>query len=162
LPGDINVVFKKIPRVDCVLSVNALIASSMAIREKLFKAVTARLKPEGHLVLVVPSLESILLVDLRLVEWKRKSGTRPQQALRSTYASSALADNKMRQGIIAIDGVATKHYLKEELEFILASYKMNVLETVKIEYGWDSEMDHPPAWMRAPYPWDWLVVARKR
>lgn len=162
LPGDISVVFKKIPRVDCVVSVNALISSSMAVRERIFKAIATRLKPKGHLILVVPSLESMLLVDLRFLQWKRRTGVIPQKALKSTYPSDPLADNKVRQGIIAIDGVATKHYLKEELEFILSSHKLEVLETSKIEYGWDSELEHPPAWMQAPYPWDWLVVARQK
>ena len=161
VPGDISAVFKKIPRVDCVLSVNALIASSMSVRERIFKAIASRLKPGGHLVLVVPSLESVLMVDLRFVQWKRRTGVPPHKALSSTYPSAPRADNKARQGIIPIDGVATKHYLKEELEFILASHKMDVLEVSKIEYGWDSELEHPPAWMQAPYPWDWLVVARR-
>ena len=50
LPGDVGLVFRKIPRVDCVVSVNALIASSMAVRERIFKAISDRLKPGGHLV----------------------------------------------------------------------------------------------------------------
>ena len=86
----------------------------------------------------------------------------PLKALKSVYFRDAVADNNMRQGIIAIDGVATKHYLKEELEAILASHKMDVLDAVKIEYDWSSELEHPPAWMQAPYPWDWLVVARRK
>ena len=162
LPGDISVVFKKIPRVDCVVSVNALIASSMEIRERMFKVIAARLKPKGHLILVVPSLESMLLVDVRFLQWKRRTGVIPSKALRSTYPLDPSGDNKMRQGIIAIDGVATKHYLKEELEMILSSHKLDVLEIAKIKYGWDSELEHPPAWMQAPYPWDWLVVARRK
>ena len=162
LPGDISIVSKKIPRVDCVVSVNALIASSLAAREGIFKAIASRLKPKGHLILVVPSLESMLLVDIRFLQWKRRTGVIPQKALRSTYPSDPSGDNKMRQGIIAIDGVATKHYLKEELEMILSSHKLDILEITKIKYGWDSELEHPPAWMQAPYPWDWLVMARRK
>ena len=160
--GDISLVFRKIPRVDCVLSVNALISSSMAVREKMFKAIAARLKPGGYLVLVVPSLESMLLVDVRFLQWKRRTGVLPSKALKSVYPASPSADNKARQGIIAIDGVATKHYLKEELDVILSSHHMEVLETLKIEYGWGSELEHPPVWMQEPYPWDWLVVARRK
>jgi hypothetical protein len=32
---------------------------------------------------------------------------------------------------------------------------------VKLEYGWKTEFSHPPRWMKAPFPWDWLVTARK-
>lgn len=162
LPGDISAVFKKIPRVDCAVSVNALIASSMSIRDKIFKAIADRLKPRGHLILVVPSLESMLLVDIRFLQWQLKAGISPVKALKNVYPSEPLRDNKARQGIFPIDGVATKHYLKEELEVILAAHKMDVHKIAKIEYGWDSELEAPPAWMQAPYPWDWLVVARKK
>ncbi len=162
LPGDAGLVFKKIPRVDCVVSVNALISSSLPVRERIFKAISARLKPKGHLILVVPSLESMLLVDVRFLEWQRKTGVKPFKALRSVYPSKPLADNKARQGIIDINGVATKHYLKEELTALLSSYKLDVLEAAKIEYNWDSELDQPPAWMKSPYPWDWLIVARRK
>jgi len=103
LAGDISLVAKKLPRVDCVISVNALIASSLAVRERIFKAIATRLKPKGHLILVVPSLESMLLVDLRFLQWKRRTGVIPMKALRSTYPCDPQGDNKARQGIIAID-----------------------------------------------------------
>ncbi len=162
LEGDAGLVFKKIPRVDCVVSVNALIASSMTIRDRILKAIAARLKPGGHLILVVPSLESILLVDVRFLDWQKRVGIDPVKALKKTYPSHPSMDLKTRQGIVDIDRVPTKHYLKEELDVILSSHKLDMLEATKIEYSWDSELDQPPAWMQAPYPWDWLIVARRK
>ena len=162
LAGDICSAFKKIPRVDCVVSVNSLISSSMSIRHKMLEAMAKILKPGGNLVLVVPSLESSLLVDLRFVQWKWKDGSSFVTALRSVYLKDPLADHKARQGILGIDGVATKHYLKEEICFLLNDAGMDVKEVVKIEYGWDTEFERVPRWMRAPYPWDWLVIARRR
>jgi hypothetical protein len=66
------------------------------------------------------------------------------------------------QGIIPINGVLTKHFFREELEVMLSGYGFKMLITEKIEYPWTSELDAPPRWMRAPYPWDWFVVARRQ
>ena len=133
----------------------------MNIRHRMLEAMGKVLKPGGHLVLVVPSLESSLLVDLRFVQWRWKDGSSFGRALRSVYPQDPLADHKARQGILGIDGVATKHYLREELHFILEDAGMDVKEVVKIEYSWDTEFERVPRWMREPYPWDWLVIARR-
>ena len=34
-------------------------------------------------------------------------------------------------------------------------------EIEKIEYAWDADFEDAPRWMQDPYPWDWLIVARK-
>jgi hypothetical protein len=107
-------------------------------------------------------LESSLLVDLRFVQWKRREGASFPGAVRAVYPRDPATDNKARQGILKIDGVATKHYLQEELCFLLKDAGLDVKETLKIEYGWDTEFNRPPRWMQAPYPWDWLILARRR
>ena len=61
-----------------------------------------------------------------------------------------------------IDGVATKHFLKEELEVLLGNRGLRTLEIEKIAYPWSTEFASPPRWMQAPFPWDWLFVAQKR
>ncbi len=161
LAGDIAAVFKKIPKVDCIVSVNSLISSCMAVRDRMMSAISKRLKPGGHLILVVPSLESALLVDVRFTQWKKKRGFGAAKALRSVYPLKPAADNLARQGIFPIDGVATKHYLQEELRVLLSDHRMRLKEISKIEYPWDSEFEHPPQWMRVPYPWDWFVIAQR-
>jgi hypothetical protein len=32
----------------------------------------------------------------------------------------------------------------------------------KVEYDWSTEFADPPRWMKDPYPWDWLVLSKKR
>ncbi len=162
LGGDISAAFKKIPKVECAVSVNSLISSSAAVRIAMLKAIAACLKPGGHLILVVPSLESSLFVDMRFFQWRCRNGMQPSRALKTVYPGNPAEDNKARQGILSIDGVMTKHYIKEELEALLADAGMQMTEALKIEYGWDSEFSHPPSWMKGPYPWDWFVTARKR
>jgi hypothetical protein len=104
----------------------------------------------------------MLFVDVRFLEWKIKHGVPAARALAAVYPHNPLGDHNARQGIIDIDGVATKHYLLEELHTTMASHGLDVLETAKIEYPWDSEFDSPPSWMQAPFPWDWFVMARRK
>jgi hypothetical protein len=51
--------------------------------------------------------------------------------------------------------------MAEELEALLGERGFVVEEVEKLEYGWDTEFTDPPAWMGAPYPWDWFLVARR-
>lgn len=161
LHGDVGVVFKKIPRVDCVFSVNALISSSISVRQRMLQAMSAILKPGGHLVLVVPALESALFVDLKFMHWKWKDGMTLPAAVRSTFPPQDSGRDRIRQGIVSIDGVATKHYLREELILRLSDFSLDVLDICKIKYGWETEFEDPPEWTGIPQPWDWLVLAKK-
>ncbi len=99
---------------------------------------------------------------MRFVLWNEKRGRSHKQALRAAYPPDADKDHLARQGILPIDGVATKHFLREELHVLLAGHKLEMQEALKIEYTWDTECEDPPSWMRAPYPWDWLVVAKRK
>ena len=40
-----------------------------------------------------------------------------------------------------------------------SGFRVSALE--KIEYAWDADFEDAPKWMQDPYPWDWLIVARK-
>jgi SAM-dependent methyltransferase len=162
LRGDVGFVFKRIPKVDCILSVNSLISSSISVRQRMLQAMSAILRPGGKFILVVPSLESKLFVDLKHMHWKWKEGMALPAALRSTFAQNDNESGRVRQGIIHIDGVATKHYLREELFVRLSDFDLEVENIRKIKYGWETEFENPPEWMGEPYPWDWLVTAKKK
>jgi hypothetical protein len=64
-------------------------------------------------------------------------------------------------GLLAIDGVPTKHWLREELEVALRAAGFAVEAVDKVEYDWSTEFSDPPKWLKAPYPWDWAVAARR-
>ena len=148
--------------VDFALCVNSILTTSLTKRNRMFDIVCRHIHPGGHLVLVVPSLESALFTDYRLIEWNIKSGMSPGNAVRSGFRHKDGTDNpRLRQGVVRIDNVDTKHYLEEELICLLESRGMNILEIEKIQYPWTTEFDSPPRWMKEPFPWDWLCVAGK-
>lgn len=124
--------------------------------------VCRHLRLNGHLVLVVPSLESALLANVRLIEWNLRNGLSTGAAARAGFKAHKHGDNRgLHQGIVRLDDVETKHYIEEELVVLLKSRGMQVLDIQKIEYPWTTEFVNPPRWMKDPYPWDWLCVAQK-
>ncbi len=153
----------RLPRADFALSVNTMIMPSLQQRERILDLMARHLKPGAHLVLVVPSLESALLTDFRLIEWNLCRGMKPATAARSGFRTKPPAEaRRIREGVVWIEDQPTKHYLKEELAALLERRRLTMVEAHKLEYSWDTEFDDPPSWMNGPYPWDWLVVAQKR
>lgn len=144
------------------MSVNMLIMPSLSCRIKILDAMVKYILKNGHLLLVVPSIESVMLTNCRLTELNLRNGLGAAAAVRANFDEPKTYSKNLRQGIIPVDGVPTKHYLKEELQALLESKNMQVLDIRKIEYSWDTEFVSPPKWMKEPYPWDWLVLAKKK
>jgi len=151
----------KLEKVDFALNVNVAILSAQKKRQMIFKTICKHLRRKGHLLLIVPSLESALYADFRLVQWGLKDGLTLADA--TSYLDGIDKTSlPLRQGIVKIDGVATKHYLKEELIAIFRDMPLDVLSIEKVEYSWNTEFHKPPRWLKGPYPWDWVVVLRKK
>ncbi|MRR10474.1 hypothetical protein EG831_10470 [bacterium] len=65
-----------------------------------------------------------------------------------------------RHPAVAIGGVPTRHFLREELWAGLADVGFRGIAIEKVEYRWADEMVVPPLADRPPFPWDWCAVAR--
>lgn len=143
---------------DVALCVNAILTDSLKKRINFFSNIHKSLKKDGHLVLVVPSLESWLLTRIIQHQWKI------DKRLFSTPLSGEEAKKRyggIQQGNVEIDNVATKHYLADELELLLSKEGFEVTQKQKINYDWHTEFIQPPSWLKEPRPWDWMVVAKK-
>lgn len=140
-----------VPQVDLVLCINTLLLADLQKRMSMWGHMCSCVKPGGRLILVVPSVESTLLVRHRQAQWDLKEGL-----TRASTATPAL-----EHGIVEIDSAPTKHYLREELLDLLDMHGFQADAPEKIEYDWSTEFSRPPEWMHAPYPWDWLVSAKR-
>jgi SAM-dependent methyltransferase len=153
----------RLPPADFALCVNSAIAPSIAHRNRLLDVTCRHIRPGGHLVLAVPALESSFLVDFRLIEWNLREGMEPRRAVGAGFRAYRPTGNpRAHEGVVRIDQVETKHFLKEEVMILLENRGLRTLEIEKIEYPWKTEFADPPRWMQAPFPWDWLFVAQKR
>ena len=143
--------------VDVAVCTNTLLIASLQKREAMFHHLCQCVKPGGHLLLVVPALESALYVSYRMVRNNRYSGMPPKAALSKARREMSALEH----GIVLIDGVPTKHHLKEELHDLLEAERMLVIATDKIEYPWSFVMEEPPEGMSGYCPWNWMVVAQR-
>jgi 2-polyprenyl-3-methyl-5-hydroxy-6-metoxy-1,4-benzoquinol methylase len=162
-----NVVFERadmmrpkasLPSCDVALCINAILSASLEGRSEFFKNLAAAVKKGGHVILVIPSLESALLTAIIGHRWKVDASRRT----RINSKEATLRWKHLVQGNMFIDGVPTKHYLKEEITLILQQEGLQALKFQKIEYDWHTEFLHPPVWLKSPSPWDWMCVARKK
>lgn len=154
-PADLSNQRVNLPIADLAVAVNSVITPSIHTRLKMLKTIHRHLQPAGSLVLVVPALESYYYVAYKLTEWNIRDGS----TVRQRFHANAIHQG---HGVVPIDGVLTKHYLKEELMTFLGLADFNVVHVDKVRYDWNTEYENPPSWMQAPYPWDWMCVAKKR
>jgi len=148
----------KIAPSDVAVCINAILTGSLAKRIVFFKSLARAVKKGGALVLVVPSLESAMYTNIIRHRWKVDQ----QFASKSSTKIKASQLDNIIQGNIDIDNVPTKHYLREELILLLEKEGFAVTGLQKVEYTWKTEFVHPPRWLKDPYPWDWMSVAKKK
>jgi len=160
--ADLSMKKIRMPKVDFVLCINSIIMRSMVKRFRYLRAVSDHLNTGGHMTLVVPSFESAIFSKIRLIETHIRRGVSYGAAVMAVWsANNRQKASHLQQGIVNIDNVPTKHYLKEELSATLRDFGFEIKEVLKIEYGWETEFSDPPHWLKEPYPWDWLVTAQK-
>jgi hypothetical protein len=145
------------PKVRVGVCANVLISEDPAMRRGILRTIRRHLAPGARLLLVVPSLESALFANQRLVEWNERLGFSEVEAL----ASGLPPSRDLLRGLVRLDRVPTKHFLREEMAVLLDRHGFAVSSCDKVEYTWDTEFEKPPAWMAKPGPWDWLFVARR-
>jgi SAM-dependent methyltransferase len=141
------------------ISISMLITSSYRQRMNILRNISRLLAGNGHLLLVVPSLESAMYANLRSLEWRQRASGSHESGV--SARSLKAKGTSLANGVLNWAGVLTKHYLKEELIIVLEKTGFRVSTISKVEYSWDLEFFKSPKWMKAPYPWDWLVLCQK-
>jgi SAM-dependent methyltransferase len=144
---------------DTAICINAILTDNLKKRINFFQSLNLCLNAGGNLILVVPSLESKLYTNIIANRWKVDDDHK--EKIESADKAFALAKN-IKQGVTDIDNVPTKHYIKEELELLLTLERFTVERIEKINYTWKTEFTNPPKWLKEPYPWDWMCIAKKK
>ena len=149
---------KKLPKCDFGICINAILTPDQKDRDIFFHGLSLCIKKGGHIVITIPSLESWLLSSIIQRKWKIDQRLFPV----TKNGKEALKKwNNIRMGNADIDDVPHKHYLREELEILLDREGFKAEKFEKIEYNWNTEFTKPPAWLKDPKPWDWMVLAKK-
>ncbi|WP_431263711.1 class I SAM-dependent methyltransferase [Roseateles chitinivorans] len=126
---------------DLVVSLNVLTTPSASWRARYWKATLSAVRKKGHLLLLVPSLESANFVQRYLGNF------------------DLVNENA---GLVNRDGAIQKFYSWPELEITLANLGLNSLELIKFHYPWSLEGVSTPLNARTKRPWDWLCFCERR
>lgn len=166
-----NVIFKEVdlaakqivvPSVDFAFCCNVAMSDDIQKNLNIINNVLNSLNKGGAALFVLPSLESASLSAWRLVSWYDKEGVElgdiPKEDL---FHLNVSKQKHIHDGIVMIEGVPTKHYLIQELYSIFNSGDFTLQKLDRLEYEWDTEFESPPKWMQAPYPFDWIVEAKR-
>jgi SAM-dependent methyltransferase len=152
----------KVPSVDFAFCCNVAMSDDVQRNLNIIKNVLSSLNKNGVALFVLPSMESASLAAWRLVSWYDKEGIDlgdiPKKDL---FQLNTNRQKDIRDGVVMIDGVPTKHYLIQELYSIFNSGNFTLQKLDKLEYSWETEFEAPPKWMQAPYPFDWIVEAKR-
>jgi SAM-dependent methyltransferase len=159
---DLSSNHSKLDKFDFAISINVLLAPSLRKRRSALETIFQHLTPQGHLVIVVPSLESALFSTSRLLEWRERTSNGQKTGFAIKLGAKDSRGLDIARGVLNLDGVLEKHYLKEELLVALKGVGFEVDQVEKVEYSWRAMFDNPPRWMKEPHPWDWLATCRKR
>lgn len=146
---------------DFLFCCNVIMLPRSDMNQSMFRNASRVLKPGGHGIIVVPSLESMYFTGWRLLDWHRRDGTAPKDVPADDLAYFSAPKRDLVEGIIHIDKVPTKHYTEPELRVRLEEAGLKITAIEKVEYEWTSEFPDPPEWMKEPYPWDWLVECER-
>ena len=160
LQHDLTTPLPDIDQVDVGVCLNVALLQNYHPRMRLHRNVTQLIRPGGCLILLVPSMESVLLTVHRLVLWNLEESKTYRQAAAAASHELGFTARSVHDGVVETGGTLTKHYLREELELLMQELGHQVESIEKVEYPWHTEFEDPPVSMEAPYPWDWLVVSR--
>ncbi len=144
------------------ICMNVLIAPDLALRTAMLQTMHRALASNAHLLVVIPSLESALYTDMRLVEWRMRDGMTHRRAIQETITDEPGSIGPVVAGVIERGGEPTKHYLREEAILMLQNAGFHIHATDKLQYPWADEFHNPPRWLRDPYPWHWLMVCQHK
>jgi SAM-dependent methyltransferase len=105
-------------------------------------------------VLIMPSLDSRMRAWWNVANQVERigDGESTGSAVKNCIDEKATAAD-MRMGVLQLDGVRTKHYLKDEVEAMVRARHFEIVEVRKVKY--------PPQGDSEFATWDWLVEARR-
>ena len=140
--------------VNLVLCINVLMMPSLDERLRGWRTVINQVRHQGHLLLVVPAVESILMERHWEIENQLDGGSSCRKSLKDTLPEHSTAMD-FHQGVYIIDRARTKHYLKAELEAILEEHQFTIQQIHPLRYrrkGHAEMLD----------TWDWLILAERK
>jgi len=161
IKADLSKPLNGFPQAEFAFCCNVIMLQDEKKNFNMLQNIYRQIKSNGHAMLIVPSMESMLFANMQLVRWYEKEGKTIAQIPSEEF--DYFKNNKLKTllGYFHIDHVPTKHFLKEEMEFLCKQIGFDIMNIEKVSYSWQTEFAKPPKWLKDPGPWDWLFVLHK-
>lgn len=150
-----------LPKADFAFCCNVAMLPEIEKTHTIIRNIRKSLRPGGTALLVLPALESALYSSWRLIEIYKNEGVDIDDIPDSEFHYLKASRRRFVEGIIYIDDVPTKHFMRPELDVVFTAAGFKLTKVEKVEYTWDTELASPPRWLKDPYPWDWIVECKR-
>ncbi len=128
---------------DLTVCLNVITSASTAVRNAQWASVKAVTRPAGHVLVVVPSLESETMVQDHV--------RRGADGVKSTMREN---------GLVEAEGSTQKYYRRDELATLVPHYGLSVKRIRRIVAPWSREgFARPRSGPKGP--WDWILLAQR-
>lgn len=128
---------------DLTVCMNVITSPSSAKRDAIWKTIAKVTKPDGHALIVVPSLESEHMVQRA----SHRRGKVPAA---------------IQGGLVQRDDAVQKHFERQEFAAVLSRYGFVAVRLGRAYYPWSKEGMRKPRIAGANQPWDWVCLAQRR
>ncbi len=145
---------------DVVISVNSIIMPSYEDIKISFQNEHACLKPDGELLMILPSMEGVLYHGLLLLYEQLEKHDEP---IARRVAKTKFEKKKydLFLGHYKEGKNKQKFYYKHEIRYLLTKAGFRDIEIKKVKYSWNYDMSAFQPFPGEPRMWDWFVKARK-
>jgi precorrin-6B methylase 2 len=126
---------------DLSVCLNVITSTNEQLRERQWTSLAGLAKPGGHVLVVVPSIESA------------------RHVIKHVDPSNEIHGSNIEEGLIFRGDEHQKHYGREELRQTVWCRGMRILSLRRIYYPWTDEGLNEELSVRRP--WDWVCLARK-
>ena len=146
---------------DVALSVNSLVMPDLRVVDKTLRSIFAALKPGGHFLGVVPSIDAIHHHSLMLWDAYLDQGYSLEESekLVATHMEHHMYDFAF--GKFRFGQLDQKFWQPEELKYHLVKAGFTNIRMVKLEYPWDDSLAGYKLLKNHPKTWDWTFEAFK-
>ena len=147
-------------KLDVAVAVNSLVMPDVRLIDRTLRAIRKSLKPGGHFLGVVPSMDAIYYHMMLLIDHSLDQGLPHAEAEKVAALHVERRHYDFALGRFQYEGLRQKFWLPFEIEYrlIKAGFTGTILE--KVLYPWDESLACGSALAAFPPSWDWFFLAR--
>jgi SAM-dependent methyltransferase len=146
---------------DVIIIVNSILMPSLKDRKKCLNNLYNALKDDGHIIMILPSFESVLYHGMLLYDYNLSDNKNEYLALKKAKEIFEFKKYDFFLGHYNDEGSVQKFYYKHELRYFLKKSGFSIINIKKVLYDWGEDISDYEDFPEEDRLWDWFVRARK-